>query len=171
MSHGRPDPGQTCIHFSGSGARRPAAGSQRHVIGRPLSSDAVGLVSSLADRAIDGRGCTDEGGNVTITVRNHAKERLEAGELALGVGLRQARTVDIAKIMKTAGYDFLWGSPFRRSVRRLHDARYHSVTVTYSNGATGSLLFCALAAATVRFVARSAPCRNVSRPCAKFLPS
>ena len=43
-----------------------------------------------------------------ITVRNHAKERLEAGELALGVGLRQARTVDIAKIMKTAGYDFLF---------------------------------------------------------------
>jgi hypothetical protein len=36
-----------------------------------------------------------------ITVRNHAKERLEAGELALGVGLRQARTVDIARIMKT----------------------------------------------------------------------
>jgi hypothetical protein len=28
--------------------------------------------------------------------------------LALGVGLRQARTVDIARIMKTAGYDFLF---------------------------------------------------------------
>jgi 2-keto-3-deoxy-L-rhamnonate aldolase RhmA len=41
-------------------------------------------------------------------VQNIAKERLEAGELALGVGLRQARTVDIAKIMKTAGYDFLF---------------------------------------------------------------
>jgi 2-keto-3-deoxy-L-rhamnonate aldolase RhmA len=40
-------------------------------------------------------------------VRNHAKERLEAGEFALGVGLRQARTVDIGRIMKTAGYDFL----------------------------------------------------------------
>ena len=26
-----------------------------------------------------------------ITVRNHAKELLDAGELALGVGLRQAR--------------------------------------------------------------------------------
>jgi 2-keto-3-deoxy-L-rhamnonate aldolase RhmA len=48
------------------------------------------------------------GGNEVITVRNHAKERLEAGELALGVGLRQARTVDIARIMKTAGYDFLF---------------------------------------------------------------
>jgi 2-keto-3-deoxy-L-rhamnonate aldolase RhmA len=42
------------------------------------------------------------------TIRNIAKERLEAGELALGVGLRQARTVDIAKIMKTAGFDFLF---------------------------------------------------------------
>ena len=41
-------------------------------------------------------------------IRNVAKERLEAGELAIGVGLRQARTVDIAKIMKTAGYDYLF---------------------------------------------------------------
>jgi 2-keto-3-deoxy-L-rhamnonate aldolase RhmA len=49
-----------------------------------------------------------QGGNAMITVRNHAKERLDAGELALGVGLRQARTVDIARIMKTAGYDFLF---------------------------------------------------------------
>ena len=43
-----------------------------------------------------------------IDVRNVAKERLEAGELALGIGLRQARTVDIGKAMKTAGYDFLF---------------------------------------------------------------
>lgn len=42
------------------------------------------------------------------TIRNHAKERLEAGELAIGVGLRQARTVDIGKIMKTAGYDWVF---------------------------------------------------------------
>ena len=42
------------------------------------------------------------------TIRNIAKERLEAGALAIGVGLRQARTVDIAKIMKTAGFDFLF---------------------------------------------------------------
>jgi 2-keto-3-deoxy-L-rhamnonate aldolase RhmA len=41
-------------------------------------------------------------------IENVAKTRLEQGELALGVGLRQARTVDIAKIMKTAGYDFLF---------------------------------------------------------------
>lgn len=41
-------------------------------------------------------------------VRNHARERLEAGELALGIGLRQARTVDIAKAMKTCGFDWLF---------------------------------------------------------------
>ena len=43
-----------------------------------------------------------------VKVRNVAMERLEAGELALGIGLRQARTVDIGKAMKTAGYDFLF---------------------------------------------------------------
>jgi 2-keto-3-deoxy-L-rhamnonate aldolase RhmA len=43
-----------------------------------------------------------------VSVRNVAKERLEAGELALGIGLRQARTVDIGKAMKTVGYDFLF---------------------------------------------------------------
>ncbi len=42
------------------------------------------------------------------TIRNVTKERLAAGELAIGVGLRQARTADIGKIMKTAGYDFLF---------------------------------------------------------------
>jgi 2-keto-3-deoxy-L-rhamnonate aldolase RhmA len=42
------------------------------------------------------------------TIRNVAKERLEAGELALGVGMRQARTVDIAKAMTTAGFDWLF---------------------------------------------------------------
>jgi 2-keto-3-deoxy-L-rhamnonate aldolase RhmA len=41
-------------------------------------------------------------------VKNVAKERLAAGEVAIGVGLRQARTVDIGKIMKTAGFDFLF---------------------------------------------------------------
>lgn len=42
------------------------------------------------------------------TIRNIAKERLQNGELAIGIGLRQARTVDIAKIMKTAGFDWLF---------------------------------------------------------------
>src|SRR5437016_12304719 len=41
-------------------------------------------------------------------VRNAATERLAAGELALGVILRQARTVDIAPIMRSCGYDWLF---------------------------------------------------------------
>ena len=48
---------------------------------------------------------------MTTAIRNVAKERLIAGELAIGVGLRQARTVDIAKIMKTAGFDWLFIDP------------------------------------------------------------
>jgi 2-keto-3-deoxy-L-rhamnonate aldolase RhmA len=46
--------------------------------------------------------------NVVARIENIAKERLEDGELAIGIGLRQARTVDIAKIMKTAGFDWLF---------------------------------------------------------------
>jgi 2-keto-3-deoxy-L-rhamnonate aldolase RhmA len=42
------------------------------------------------------------------TVPNHALRQLRAGKLAIGVGLRQARTVDIAQIMKTAGFDWLF---------------------------------------------------------------
>jgi 2-keto-3-deoxy-L-rhamnonate aldolase RhmA len=45
---------------------------------------------------------------MTLTVRNPARERLEKGELALGIGIRLARTVDIAKIMKSCGYDWLF---------------------------------------------------------------
>jgi 2-keto-3-deoxy-L-rhamnonate aldolase RhmA len=45
---------------------------------------------------------------MATTLRNAARERLEAGELALGVILRQARTVDIAPIMQAAGYDWLF---------------------------------------------------------------
>ncbi len=42
------------------------------------------------------------------SIRNHAKARLAAGELALGMGLRQARTVDIAQIAHTSGFDWLF---------------------------------------------------------------
>ena len=37
-----------------------------------------------------------------MKVRNPARERLEKGEMSLGVGIRMARTVDIAKMMNTA---------------------------------------------------------------------
>jgi 4-hydroxy-2-oxoheptanedioate aldolase len=42
------------------------------------------------------------------SIRNAAKERLQNGELALGVGIRLVRTVEIAEVMKTAGFDFLF---------------------------------------------------------------
>jgi 4-hydroxy-2-oxoheptanedioate aldolase len=45
---------------------------------------------------------------MAAVLKNTARERLDAGELALGVILRQARTVDIAPIMKSCGYDWLF---------------------------------------------------------------
>lgn len=41
-------------------------------------------------------------------IKNLTKERLKAGELTIGMGLRQARTVDIAKIARVCGYDWLF---------------------------------------------------------------
>jgi len=41
-------------------------------------------------------------------IRNHAKQRLLDGHLSLGMGLRQARTVDIGAIARTAGFDWLF---------------------------------------------------------------
>jgi len=43
-----------------------------------------------------------------IKIDNPARRRLENGELALGVGVRSARGVEIAMAMKTSGYDFLF---------------------------------------------------------------
>ena len=42
------------------------------------------------------------------TIRNHAKEKLKAGELSLGLGVRQARTVDIGTVAQACGYDWLF---------------------------------------------------------------
>ncbi len=39
---------------------------------------------------------------------NHAKRRLQDGRLSLGIGLRQARTVDIATISQACGFDWLF---------------------------------------------------------------
>ena len=41
-------------------------------------------------------------------VPNHALRRLRAGNLAIGLGVRNARTVDIAQMAKTAGFDWLF---------------------------------------------------------------
>lgn len=43
-----------------------------------------------------------------VTITNPARERLQNGELAIGIGLRQARTADIALAMKTCGFDWLF---------------------------------------------------------------
>jgi 2-keto-3-deoxy-L-rhamnonate aldolase RhmA len=41
-------------------------------------------------------------------IPNHTKRKLAAGGLALGMGVRQARTVDIASIAKTCDFDWLF---------------------------------------------------------------
>ena len=41
-------------------------------------------------------------------VTNSARERLARGELSLGFGVRTAKSVEIAKAMKTAGFDWLF---------------------------------------------------------------
>jgi 4-hydroxy-2-oxoheptanedioate aldolase len=41
-------------------------------------------------------------------VRNSALERLQRGELALGIGIRVARSVEIARAMRAAGFDWLF---------------------------------------------------------------
>ena len=43
-----------------------------------------------------------------VTIRNSARERLERGELSLGVGVRVVRGVEVAKAMKSAGFDWLF---------------------------------------------------------------
>ena len=43
-----------------------------------------------------------------MAIKNIAKERLVAGELSIGMGVKAVRSVEIARIMKTAGYDWLF---------------------------------------------------------------
>ncbi len=43
-----------------------------------------------------------------LKIQNVAFDLLRAGNVAIGIGLRQARTVDIAPAMKTAGFDWLF---------------------------------------------------------------
>ncbi len=39
---------------------------------------------------------------------NPARERLERGELAVGLGLRHVRSVEIARMLRSSGYDWLF---------------------------------------------------------------
>jgi 2-keto-3-deoxy-L-rhamnonate aldolase RhmA len=41
-------------------------------------------------------------------ITNHARHKLEQGQLALGMGLRQARTVDIGQIAQACDFDWLF---------------------------------------------------------------
>lgn len=43
-----------------------------------------------------------------LRLENSALNRMEAGEVSLGVGLRHARTVDIVQIMNVCGFDWLF---------------------------------------------------------------
>ncbi|HUB16315.1 MAG TPA: aldolase/citrate lyase family protein [Acetobacteraceae bacterium] len=43
-----------------------------------------------------------------MTVRNVAREKLEHGQLSLGIGIRLTRSVEIAKAMAVAGFDWLF---------------------------------------------------------------
>ncbi len=43
-----------------------------------------------------------------MPIKNHAKDRLIAGELSIGMGVKVLRSVEVARIMKTAGYDWLF---------------------------------------------------------------
>jgi 2-keto-3-deoxy-L-rhamnonate aldolase RhmA len=43
-----------------------------------------------------------------MPVTNPAKTRLEQGHLAVGIGVRGVRGVEIARVMKTAGFDWLF---------------------------------------------------------------
>ncbi len=43
-----------------------------------------------------------------MTVRNVAREKLEQGHLSLGVGIRMTRSVEVAKAMTVAGFDWLF---------------------------------------------------------------
>src|ERR1700733_13481873 len=43
-----------------------------------------------------------------MSVRNIAREKLEQGQLSLGVGVRTTRSVEIGKMMATAGFDWLF---------------------------------------------------------------
>ena len=90
-------------------------------------------------------------------IRNVAREKLEQGQLSLGVGIRMTRSVEIAKAMAVAGFDWLFLDmehgvmsleslrPDRdRGARRRHRAdraraerRYSIATRALDNGVLG----------------------------------
>jgi 4-hydroxy-2-oxoheptanedioate aldolase len=61
------------------------------------------LAVSRRHRHLDTRGKS-----MPAAVRNVAREKLEQGQLSLGVGVRMTRSVEIAKAMAVAGFDWLF---------------------------------------------------------------
>ena len=78
------------------------------------------------------------------TVRNVAREKLEAGQLSLGVGIRLTRSVEIAKAMATAGFDWPNGYYLVDAAGRLRS--------TLNEGATSPQI-----AAAVRTLQKESP--------------
>jgi hypothetical protein len=68
-----------------------------------------------------------------VTRSNSARERLEKGGVAIGVGLRQARTVDIAPAMKTCGFDWLFLDLEHNSMTKL-PSRPRLMAIPSGNG-------------------------------------
>ena len=84
-----------------------------------------------------------------IKIDNPAQRRLENGELALGVGVRSARGVEIAMAMKTSGYDFLF-------IDLEHGAMSLDVATQISTAALGV----GIARSMVAHSVSSCPCRD-----------
>jgi 2-keto-3-deoxy-L-rhamnonate aldolase RhmA len=83
------------------------------------------------------------------TVRNVAREKLEQGQLSLGVGVRMTRSVEIAKAMAVAGFDWLFldmPAHFPSDVRRRARVRAGG---QYSGSAVGAHLKLTSASTTV----------------------
>src|SRR5258708_20896443 len=59
------------------------------------------MASSLPQNSSSG------GGNMAHAI-NAAKARLKKNQLAIGIGVRLVRNVDIIKVMKAAGFDWLF---------------------------------------------------------------
>src|SRR5579871_640617 len=65
-------------------------------------------------------------------IRNPAREKLEQGQLSLGVGIRMTRSVEIAKAMAVAGFD-----AGITPVARVPNGEYAIATRALDNGVLG----------------------------------
>src|SRR6267378_1154494 len=82
-------------------------------------------------------------------VRNVAREKLEQGQLSLGVGVRMTRSVEIAKAMAVAGFDWLFLDMEHgvmsleaciAPIARVPNGEYAIATRALDNGALGIVM-------------------------------